>query len=488
MVALASFVGTAAFFVGYASALPRPGWAASSDYASWEASSAAVMPSAASAASWDTMAASATMASSDMGSGSMGSSKMGSSNMGSKGKDSMSSADSMATAASSWGSSGYNSGSSWGYNSIASSDVMATATAAAMGNSWWSSSAAPPMYTETAMATETMMASSTWEATSTAAATSVSYGSGSSNWGGSGYESCVQQCMMEYAPPATITASPSSSYSGSSSGSSGSGTTHTVIVAPTQGVLRFVPFSVNASAGDTILYEWHANNHTVTKGSELEICNETSTAPFATGEHDLGFTFTETVNDTNPVFFFCSTPGHCEKGMFGIINPPSVENNAPTSVASMMPAMMANSSTLSAMYAASNVSNNSAAASWGNTMDMSSMPAWSQSLFAENVLYTRAFLAANPAVLKPDGSIDMSATNGTWNLPADISQTLSSSGTSASANASTAGVANAGAATSASSSTAPSGTAAGKTGAASATTVSGALLSVAAIAATFLAL
>lgn len=72
--------------------------------------------------------------------------------------------------------------------------------------------------------------------------------------------------------------------------------------------------------------------------------------------------------------------------MFGIINPPSVENNAPTSVASMMPAMMANSSTLSAMYAASNVSNNSAAASWGNTMDMSSMPAWSQSLFAENVL------------------------------------------------------------------------------------------------------
>lgn len=116
--------------------------------------------------------------------------------------------------------------------------------------------------------------------------------------------------MMEYAPPATITASPSSSYSGSSSGSSGSGTTHTVIVAPTQGVLRFVPFSVNASAGDTILYEWHANNHTVTKGSELEICNETSTAPFATGEHDLGFTFTETVNDTNPVFFFCSTPGH----------------------------------------------------------------------------------------------------------------------------------------------------------------------------------
>jgi hypothetical protein len=28
---------------------------------------------------------------------------------------------------------------------------------------------------------------------------------------------------------------------------------------------------------------------------------------------------TQVVNDTNPAFFYCATPGHCQKGMFGIM-------------------------------------------------------------------------------------------------------------------------------------------------------------------------
>lgn len=75
----------------------------------------------------------------------------------------------------------------------------------------------------------------------------------------------------------------------SSSGSSGSGKTHTVIVAPTQGVLRYVPFTVNASVGDTVKFIWGANNHTVTKSSELALCNKTSDAPFASGEQNKTF-------------------------------------------------------------------------------------------------------------------------------------------------------------------------------------------------------
>ena len=105
------------------------------------------------------------------------------------------------------------------------------------------------------------------------------------------------------------TPTPSSSDSGSS-GSSGSGSTITVIVAPTAGVLRFVPFVVNASVGDTVHFVWNANNHTVTKSSELQICNKTSDAPFASGEQNKGFTFDQVVNDTNPTFFYCGTPGH----------------------------------------------------------------------------------------------------------------------------------------------------------------------------------
>lgn len=78
-----------------------------------------------------------------------------------------------------------------------------------------------------------------------------------------------------------------------------------------------------------------------------------------------------------------------EKGMFGIINPPSVANNANTSVATMMPAMAANYSTVAAMmnYTANATAGNSYAASWGGEIDMSGMPEWSQQYMAENVLY-----------------------------------------------------------------------------------------------------
>lgn len=88
------------------------------------------------------------------------------------------------------------------------------------------------------------------------------------------------------------------------------GATHTVIVAPTQGVLRYVPFVVNATVGDTVNFVWMANNHTVTKSSELEICNKTSLAPFASGTQNMGFSFQQVVNDTNPTFFYCGTPTH----------------------------------------------------------------------------------------------------------------------------------------------------------------------------------
>ena len=46
------------------------------------------------------------------------------------------------------------------------------------------------------------------------------------------------------APPASTAVAPAA----------GTGATHTVIVAPTKGVLRYVPFAVNASVGDTVRF------------------------------------------------------------------------------------------------------------------------------------------------------------------------------------------------------------------------------------------
>lgn len=139
----------------------------------------------------------------------------------------------------------------------------------------------------------------------------------------------------------TASATSSSDSSSSNSGSSGSGSTHTVIVAPTQGVLRYVPFALNASVGDTVEFVWHANVHTVTHSSELEVCNKTLDDPFTSGIQNESFTFTQVINSTDPTFFYCGVPTHCQKGMFGIINPPSalVSN---MSVGSMMPTMVSN--------------------------------------------------------------------------------------------------------------------------------------------------
>ena len=110
-----------------------------------------------------------------------------------------------------------------------------------------------------------------------------------------------------------------------------------MIVAPTQGVLRYIPFAVNASVGDTVKFMWGANNHTVTKSSSLLPCNRSADALFTSGSHDKDFVckficlvpslhmlmcrpVTQVVNDTNPTFFYCATPGHCQKGMFGIMS------------------------------------------------------------------------------------------------------------------------------------------------------------------------
>jgi len=177
--------------------------------------------------------------------------------------------------------------------------------------------------------------------------------------------------------------------------------------------------------GDTVQFVWGSSEHTVTKSSALELCNKSSEAPvFASGEQNQGFIYNQVVNDSNPVFFYCGTPGHCEKGMFGMINANTSTGSG--SAASMLPQMMMNSSVLSAMYAyQQNISNgNTMADSWGSNIDMSNMPSWSMQYIAENMLYTRSVLAANPEVMQADGTINMSSAQ-SFVIPKDLAAQLS---------------------------------------------------------------
>jgi len=260
------------------------------------------------------------------------------------------------------------------------------------------------------------------------------YGSGKDNWGGSGYDSCVQQCVASYsAPPYQYMPTAASS----SAGSQGTGATHTVIVAPTQGVLRYVPFALNASVGDTVRFMWGANNHTVTKSSALTPCNKSGDAPFASGTQNKSFEFSQVVNSTEPVWFYCGTPGHCQKGMFGVINPASSWGSS-NSVGMMAGQIAKNDSDMAALWSNMNqmTQGNDKAANWGNSIDLSGMPQWAQMSMMENVMYTRNFLSMNKDVLKDDGSVDLGTSN-PLSFPNDMSTALNGAASSSSAASST---------------------------------------------------
>jgi len=250
----------------------------------------------------------------------------------------------------------------------------------------------------------------------------------------------------------TATSGSSGSY-----GSSGSGATHTVIVAPTQGVLRFVPFAVNASVGDTVKFMWGANTHTVTKGSALLPCNKTADAFFTSGSHDKDFVFTQVVNNTDPTYFFCNTPGHCQKGMFGMINPPSAWG-ASTSVGAQIGNMTSTNSDVAAMvaYTSSKTQGNAVASGWGKNIDLAALPDWAHEAVVENTMYVRTLIAANPDIVNANGAIDLGAVGSNpLMIPQDISVALANSGAATSSSAPA---------------TAPTGTAAAATTSATAAT------------------
>jgi len=287
--------------------------------------------------------------------------------------------------------------------------------------------------------------SKAWESKSSESKSysSPTYGSGNSNWGGSGYDSCVQQCMASYgSPPSEYKATAT----GDSQGSKGTGATHTVIVAPTQGVLRYVPFAVNASVGDTVKFMWGANNHTVTKSSALALCNKTADAPFSSEKQIKGFTFTQKVNDTKPVWLYCTVMNHCKSGMFGVINPPNAIG-APTSVDMMASEMAKNDSDIAAMwsYMKNVTKGNDAAANWGSSFTMEGMEPPSQKEMVMNVMYTRNILAMNPDIMRNGTVVDLSSVDKMpLKLPQDlssISNAAASAGSSSAAASSTASAA-----------------------------------------------
>ncbi|KAJ7270003.1 Cupredoxin [Mycena haematopus] len=96
--------------------------------------------------------------------------------------------------------------------------------------------------------------------------------------------------------------------------------------------LSYTPSNISAAIGDTVTFEFHPKNHTVTQSSFSQPCKalaETSTTgqigfksgfqPVAANETDFP-NFQITINDTTPIWGYCGQTGHCQAGMVFSIN------------------------------------------------------------------------------------------------------------------------------------------------------------------------
>jgi len=239
--------------------------------------------------------------------------------------------------------------------------------------------------------------------TTTAYYESPTYGSGQQKWGES-YNDCVSKCVAEYgAPPKEW--KPSDSIEAPE----GTGAVHTIMVAPMEGVLRYWPFSVNASVGDTIRYVWSTPaNHTATLSSALLPCNKSAKADelkWASGVRNGSEgpqTFDVLLQTDEQQFFYCSVAKHCEKGMFGMVQPKTGGNNT---VSFHMQNWLDSNPDLKAAWA--NVheqTKDTPADSWGNNFSIDDVPEESYMDMAKNIIWSRAMFAANPGSLEANSA------------------------------------------------------------------------------------
>jgi len=114
--------------------------------------------------------------------------------------------------------------------------------------------------------------------------------------------------------------------------------THTISVG--NGDHKFRPDVTQAAIGDLIEFDFFPPNHSVVRAEYKFPCipyedTGTDKVGFFSGFHPVDAVlpnppkWTVLINDTNPIFFYCSAPGSCiTYGMVGVINP-----NATTSLA-----------------------------------------------------------------------------------------------------------------------------------------------------------
>ncbi|KAH9888172.1 hypothetical protein F4778DRAFT_797131 [Xylariomycetidae sp. FL2044] len=98
--------------------------------------------------------------------------------------------------------------------------------------------------------------------------------------------------------------------------------------------LKFEPETLAAQPGDTVTYHFFAKNHAVAQSTFDKPCQLQENGVFSgfvptvSADVEAPTTFTITVNDTKPLWFYCpqQNGNHCQAGMVSAINAPATGN------------------------------------------------------------------------------------------------------------------------------------------------------------------
>jgi len=152
---------------------------------------------------------------------------------------------------------------------------------------------------------------------------------------------------------------------------------HRIIVGGSS--LSFQPANITAQPGDTITFEFHQKNHTVTQSSFAAPCQKlASTSTSGQVGFDSDFmpvsadattfpTFTIQVNDTSAIWVYCRQAGHCGQGMVFAANADETGSSGKSFEAFQATAMKLNGTSSNSTGSSSSGSNGAGAVRLGGT-------------------------------------------------------------------------------------------------------------------------
>jgi len=101
-------------------------------------------------------------------------------------------------------------------------------------------------------------------------------------------------------------------------------TNHDITVGP---ALSFTPNITHASPSDTLTFHFYPGRHNVAQSPFSTPCvpapNGFYSGFIVPDSGEANTTFVVMVNDTQPIWFYCSEFMHCQLGMVGVVNPPA---------------------------------------------------------------------------------------------------------------------------------------------------------------------